>query len=174
MLAELPNCDDNVTIAAMRVRDWALSSDLIHAINAAKFLETLRRKYYRSLQKAKTGDDAHGNAKLTQDEEAVLLGFVEATVLSGEPMSPGDVRRLAKQMFQKDFGEKWYLYLKIKNKYCFVAFSSIFRWSSLAKRHKVVLNLKDAKQTAKSRVAPETVTSVKHFVKVFQKHQKSI
>ena len=110
-MAEFPLCEENVSLAAVRVRDWALSKDLIYAVNAAKFVETLRKKYYRSLKKEKAGDEAHGNAKLTSDEEAILLGFVEATVLSGEPMAPADVRRLAKHLFRQDFGEKWYLYI---------------------------------------------------------------
>jgi hypothetical protein len=97
--------------AVRAVRDWAMSNHLIEAANAKKFEASLLRKYFRSKN---TEVHSHGNAKLSVEDEEILLGFIEASVSSGDSMGPIDVRMLAEYMFDMKFGEKWYRFLLVK------------------------------------------------------------
>jgi hypothetical protein len=98
-----------VTNAIHAVFNWAVDCDLVERSAARTFANSLERKYYRSLKKGKGGAAQHGNAKLTPEDEQVLLGFIDAAINSGESMSPAGVRELAGLLFEQDFGEKWYI-----------------------------------------------------------------
>src|SRR5690606_15742722 len=62
------------------------------------FTESLRKEYYRYIKNGHV-TKPHGNAKLTTEEEDVLIGIALGMTRTGKVMGASDIQRLACDLF---------------------------------------------------------------------------
>lgn len=75
-----------------------------------QFIATIKRAYYRKKEKEDAPSKTHGNQRLTNDEEHLLVGFIQAKVRTGEKMSRNAIITFANTLFDKDppLDRTWY------------------------------------------------------------------
>lgn len=143
----------------------ALAAAQKRMITSAKipdFTESLRKAYYLAKKKP-SGEQYHGNAKLSVEDEDLLLGIALGMTRSGDAMGAKEIRALAADLFEgMTFGKDWYDFSFHFS--CLPIFNRYPRWDSFSKRRKADLPMGRTKSTSASRTAPETLTGVQVFI----------